>query len=786
MLSSLLKKMYEWLIDNGKLLLEKRRLFAAWVKSKAWYERCAIRGLELFLFFILFLVIVDLNLFWLFGKSPRIREINNPKYEITSELYSADGKLLAKYFNKNREPVSYREISPLLIKTLIAVEDNRFYQHNGIDMKASLAIFWYAAQGERRGGSTITQQLVKNLFKTRDNYSKGLFGHIPGVNTIIYKTKEWINALKIEWYYSKEEILTMYLNTVDFGSNTYGIKTAAKTFFSTSPMKLTAPQCATLVGLLKAPTYYSPIVNKKRSIERRNLILDILQEQKIISFSEAYDFKKQPLQLLLNFEENYNGEALYFRGAVAKYLKEWLDENGLSLYEDGLKIYTTIDSRMQTYAEESVKENMMRIQHTFNNVWSNQNPWVDDKGQEIPGFIDNIAKQTRMYSYLKEKYGSNSNLTQYYLNKPRKTKVYTWNGIRDTMISTMDSIRHHLRFLHAGFVTMDPNNGQIKCWVGGINYKHFKYDHVKQSKRQPGSTFKMFTYAAAIDNGYGPCDKLVDKSITIKYTENGEEKTWHPQNITWVFTGHNMSLKYAFAKSVNAIAVQLTENLGWDKVIAYAHKMGIKSELQQVPSVCLGTSDVSLLELLTAYCPAVNSGYAIEPMLVTRIEDHEGNIIKEFTPVRKQIFTEENAFLMLQLLLGGMTEPGATTQALFSYDLFRSKIQFGGKTGTSQNLSDGWFIGVTPKLVGGAWVGGQYRSIHFKDNNHGEGCKTALPIFGRFMEKVLADPDYDSLKVAFQKPVGKISKEYTCHTYLPKTDTLFVDSTAVWTDEVFE
>lgn len=779
-MQNLLKKTYQTLLNFIYLLLDFRKSFVKWIKHKPIYQRLIIRTLEVCILFIFYLIIVDLNLFWLFGRTPNVSEINDPKYEITSELYSSDGKLLAKYFNKNREPISYNQLPPLLINTLIAVEDNRFYQHNGIDLKASIAIFWYAAQGNRRGGSTITQQLVKNLFKTRENYSFGVLGHIPGINILIYKTKEWISALKIEWYYSKKEILTMYFNTVDFGSNTYGIKTAAKSFFNTSPNKLTPSQCATLIGLLKAPTYYSPIVNPIRSKNRRDLILSIMEKHKVISYQEMYHAQKTPILLTLNFEENYNGTALYFRGAVAKYLKKWLEENDLSLYNDGLKIYTTIDSRLQSYAEESVQENMIRIQKNFNQVWSNQNPWVNDNGRELPNFIENIAKQTIHYKYLKVKYGNNNNSINYFLNKPHKLKVFTWNGECDTLLSTMDSIRHYLHFLHAGFVTMDPSNGQIKTWVGGIDYKYFKYDHVKQSKRQPGSTFKLFTYAAAIDNGYGPCDKLVDKSITINYLENGEQKSWHPQNITWVFTGTEMTLKYAFAKSINAIAVQLTNNLGWGKVIEYAHKMGIKSDLLDVPSVCLGTSDVSLLELLSAYCPPVNGGFSIETMLVTRIEDNNGNILKTFEPTQTKIFSDETAFLTLQLLLGGMTEPGATTQALFSYDLFRSKIQFGGKTGTSQNLSDGWFIGVTPKLVGGAWVGGQYRSIHFKDNNHGEGCKTALPIFGRFMEKVLKDSEFDYLKIPFEKPTTKIIKNYSCHTYLPKEDSLFTDSTTIW------
>lgn len=715
--------------------------------------------------FVIYLILVDINFLWLFGRSPNVREIGNPHMDITSELYSSDGKLIGKYFDVNRTPVKYYEISPKLIKTLVATEDARFYSHHGIDIKASFSVLWYMAKGDKRGGSTITQQLVKNLFKTRSNYSRGLLGYVPLIRVLIYKTKEWINALKIEMLYSKKEILTMYFNTVDFGSNTYGIKTAAKTFFNTTPYKLNYQQCATLVGMLKAPTLYSPILHPQKSLERRNVVFKQMLKYKVIKKHQYDSLLQMPLQVDYNPEENYDGQAPYFRGAVSRYLQDWLKENGYDLYRDGLKIYTTIDSRMQTYGEEAMQEHMKRLQHQFDMHWQGRNPWVDDKGNEIPGFIEDLVRQSAYYKSLARKFAGKPDSVEYYLNHEHKMRVFTWKGERDTTFSFTDSIKYYKHFLHGGFMAMDPETGYIKAWVGDINFNYFKYDHVQQSKRQPGSTFKAFLYTAAMENGFGPCDNMSDVPVSINYTEKGEAKTWSPRNATGNFSGMNMTLKYAFARSVNSIAVQLTKLLGWEKVIEYAHKMGITSALENVPSVAIGSSDVSLFELVDAYCPTINGGYRVEPLLVTKIEDKDGHVLKEFHSSSQQVISTEASYLMTQMLRGGMTEPRATTQALFSYDLFKSKIEFGGKTGTSQHNSDGWFVGVTPKLIGGAWVGGEHRSIHFRTNALGEGCKTALPIFGLFMEKVLHDSHFDYLKVPFPKPDTKISKNFSCHTF---------------------
>jgi penicillin-binding protein 1A len=745
------------------------------IKQKPVYIRAIFTIARICLWILLFLVAIDINFLWLFGKSPRLRDLNNPRMEIATELYSSDSVLIGRYFDFDRTPVNYSQISPLLIKTLVATEDQRFYKHFGVDLKSSLSVFLYMAQGKKRGGSTITQQLVKNLFKTRSHYSRGLLGYIPVLRTVIYKGKEWINAIKIEVFYSKNEILVMYLNTVDFGNNSFGIHTASKVFFNTTPDKLNPAQCATLVGMLKAPTLYSPIRNPANSMERRNVVLGQMYRQGIIDSLELEALKKQPLELNTHFKEDEENNAGYFSNIVAKYLKKWLKENGYNLYTDGLKIYTTINSKMQKYAEDATTEQLKILQRNFNNYLGTEDPWRDEKGNPIPGFIDEIVKKEPYYENLKKKFDNNQDSINFYLNRKHRMRVFTWKGEQDTTFSHLDSLRYFNRFLHGSFVSMDPSNGHVLAWIGDINYDYFKYDHVKQSKRQPGSTFKTFIYTAAIENGHAPCDKMIDSPVMIKYSENGGEKTWAPQNVTCVFTGDTVSLKYAYACSINSIAVKLTKELGWNKAMEYAKKMGITSELANVPSVAIGSSDVSLFELVNAYSPIVNGGYRVEPIIITHILDKKGKMIKEFPMQKTRVITEETAFLMVQMLRGGMSEPHATTQALFAYDLFRSKIEFGGKTGTSQNFSDGWFVGVTPKIIGGAWVGGEYRSIHFRSSAQGEGCHTALPIFGRYMEKVLRDKEFDYLKVPFSKPSGRINKSYSCHTILQK-DTVQIDS----------
>ena len=753
-------------------------------KQSPWYKKLLLSGATFLVLFFIYLIMVDINFLWLFGKSPSLSSISNPNQSVASVIYSADGKPLGKYFRENRTPVEFDEISPILIKTLIATEDERFYEHFGVDLKGVFAAVKDMTQGRARGASTITQQLVKNMFKVRSQYSRGILGQIPGLRLLIAKSKEWISAVKIEMFYDKNEILTMYLNTVDFGSNAYGIKTACKTYFKTSPKNLTIEQSATLVGLLKATTTYNPRVNPKNSLKRRNVVLENLRNQHIITAAEFDSIKRIPIKLNYSVESNYDGQALYFREAVAQSLEKWCKDNEMDLYSDGLKIYTTLDTRMQKYAEEAVDTQMRVVQRNFENHWGRENPWRDENHEEIVGFVEDIAKKTPLYKYLVQKYSGQPDSVTYYLNEPRRLKVFDYkDGVKDTTFSCMDSIRYMERFMHTGFVAMEPQTGYVKAWVGDINFETWKYDKVI-SKRQPGSTFKLFVYSTAIEKGLSPCDTRPDNYITWDVMEKGELVKWVPRNANGEYTGQNLTLKAAFARSINTIAVKLAQETGTEAIIKTAHAMGIKTPLNNIPSISLGSSDVSLLELVNSYCTVVNEGKTHDPVLVTRIEDHDGNVLYEYKPVQKQAITYETAFLMTQLLRAGLTEYNATSQNLWTYDIFRQNTEFGGKTGTSSNHSDAWFVGVSPNLVGGAWVGGEHRSIHFRTGKLGEGSKTALPIFGLFMEKVLADNNLSKYRAKFPKPTQPINKQYECMSPRPiendsidmlNSDSLFIE-----------
>ncbi|RDV17006.1 penicillin-binding protein [Pontibacter diazotrophicus] len=737
-----------------------------------------------FAFVLGYLLSVDNNLFYLFGSSPSLDRLENPRSDMASELYTSDGKLIGKYFKENRSPVGYDSLSPMLIKALVSTEDIRFYEHSGIDPAAIMSAVYGSLQGDARGASTITQQLAKNLYKTRTADTKGVLGHVPGVSLVISKTKEWLTAIKLEQRYTKEEILAMYLNTVDFGSNSFGIKVASKTFFNTSPDSLKTEQAAVLVGLLKAPTFYSPRYNPENATRRRNTVLGQLAKYDYLTPAQADSLSQLPLVLEYKVENHYDGPATYFRGAVADYLKQWTKENGYDLYRDGLKVYTTIDSRMQAHAEAAMEEHMRTLQRRFDSHWKGKNPWVDAKDREIPGFIEETIKRTDYYKRLKEKHGNDAAAINKELNTPREMMVFTWDNDsleKKVTMSPLDSLAYYKHFLHGGMMTMDPFSGHIKAWVGGINFKYFKYDHVKQARRQPGSTFKPFVYVAAIDNGYSPCDKIVDQRITINYVENGKKMNWSPTNADWEYTGAPMTLRRAMGKSVNSVTAQLTERVGWETVVKYAHRLGITSPLQEVPSIGLGPSDVSVFDMVGAYSTFPNQGFHTEPMFITRIEDRNGNLIHQFVPKQKKVLSEETAFLMMHMLKGGIEEPGGTSQALWEYDLWNGN-EIGGKTGTTSNHSDGWFMGVTKDLVTGVWVGGEDRSIHFRTSQLGEGSKTALPVFGLYMEKVYKDQALGYTKGRFPGPTVDVSKKYNCTTVLPKR--VEPDSTAL--DEVLE
>lgn len=776
------------IVQGAKWCATKLKAFWKWYKGlykgRKWYFKTGVVVASAFVAFFVYLGMVDINFLWLFGKSPGWSTINNPITAQASEIYSADGKLIGKYFNENRTPVTYGDVNPVFWNTLIDTEDERFYSHWGVDPIGMFAAAKDAVtKGDGRGASTITQQLAKNLFRVRTEYSTGLLGKIPGIRMLIMKTKEWIIATKLELSYDKNTILSMYANTVDFGSSAYGIKTACKTYFNIAPKDLTAAQSATLVGMLKATTTYNPITHPENSLKRRNTVLANMVRRGHLSQAVYDSLSQTPLSLKYNVETNYDGQANYFREAVADYLKDWCEANGYDLYTSGLKIYTTLDTRMQKYAEDAAIKQMRQVQQNFKNHWGKNDPWIDERGRVIPDFIEGIARKQPVYNWLLEKFPNQPDSITYYLNKPHKVKLFDYaKGSIEMNISTMDSIRYMVRFMHCGFVAMEPQTGAVKAWVGDINFDSWKYDKVK-AMRQPGSTFKLFVYTEAMNQGLTPCDKRRDEYITMQVYDKKKQEvvTWTPSNANGSFSGDSMPLKSAFAKSINSVAVRLGQEMGIKRIIETAEKMGIKSPLEDAPSLALGSSDVNLLELTNAYCTIANDGMHHAPVLVTRIEDKDGREVFLGPATSEQAVPYKTAFLVQQLLMGGMREPGGTSQSLWGYVGDYRDTDFGGKTGTSNNHSDAWFMGVSPKLVVGAWVGGEYRSIHFRTGALGQGSRTALPICGYFLQSVFRDPAFKQYHGKFGKPRdADITRDmYLCDSYYPraKKDTTETDST---------
>lgn len=731
---------------------------------------------------IIFFCALQLNFLWLFGYSPTYKDIKTPSLQVASELYTADGKLIGRYFKENRTPISYQEIAPSVIKALVATEDVRFYQHKGIDLRSLLSSGISTATGDKRGASTITQQLAKNLYRTRYNKSQGFIKYIPVVRTLVSKLKEWMTALKLESNYSKNDILTMYLNTVSFGNNTFGIKTASRIYFDKNAKDLSVTDGALLVGMLKGTSLYNPLKSPERALNRRNVVLSQMNKYHYLSNDSLKLLKQEPIKLKEGKMQDSNDGDSYLRTAVAKYLEKWCTDNGYDLYEDGLKIYTTIDSKLQQYAEEAVNDQMKSLQKRFYNVWGNEDPWEDSEKNKVD-YPDRAMKNLPIYGMLQKKFANNTDSILSYFNKKKKMRIFTWKGERDTMFSTLDSIRYYGKIMNTGMMTLDPYNGKIKVWVGGINYKYFKYDHVNQSKRQAGSTFKPFAYLAALESGMSPCDKFTDKPVKIPYQNKGQTEYWEPKNADHSISYQDMSLRWAMAKSVNTITAQVTEKVGWDNVVKWAHECGIESPLQSVPSVSLGPNDVSVYEMVKAYGTFLNHGIKTDPILIEKITDQDGHIIDEFKAKTKRVLSEEISWLMLYMFRGGMEEPGGTSQALWEWDLWKKNNQIGGKTGTSSDYVDAWYMGITKDLVTGVWVGCDERTAHFKNGEQGEGSRTALPIFAKFMEKVYHDPSTGYTYGPFPKPTVEITREYNCVTPRPKVDTTLTDSLTVDTTE---
>ncbi len=769
-------------------LWQKIRAFWPWYKNlykgRAWYTKSLIGFVSCIAAFFIYLGMVDTNFLWLFGKSPGFSRIMNPETHQASEIYSADGKLIGKFFNENRTPVKFEDVNPTFWKVLVDTEDERFYKHHGIDFTGMLAAAKdMIVHHDARGASTITQQLAKNMFRVRTQYSTGLLGYIPGIKMLVMKSKEWIIATKLELVYDKKDILTMYANTVDFGSNAFGIKTACKTYFNTTPSELTLDQMAVLVGMLKATTYYNPRINPKNSLKRRNIVLSNMLRHNDINRAQYDSISAKPITLNYSVESNYDGKALYYREYLANYLKDWCEENDYDLYSSGLKIYTTLDSRMQEYAEQAAIKQMKIVQRNFKNHWGNEEPWQDENHKVIPGFIEGIAKKLPVYKYLSNKFENSPDSIDYYLNKSHTVKLFDYEkGFIEEQMSTMDSIRYMVHFMHCAFVAMEPQTGAVKAWVGDINFNTWKYDKVT-AMRQPGSTFKLFVYTEAMNQGLTPCDKRRDEyfSMQVFDKKKNQEVTWAPTNANGSFSGDSMALKSAFARSINSVAVRLGQEMGISRIVETAHKMGIKSPLDATPALALGSSDINLLELANSYCTIANDGVHHEPVVVTRIVDKDGKVVYTAPTAEEQAIPYRSAFFMQQLLMGGLREPGGTSMSFGGYlgDSYKD-TDWGGKTGTSNNHSDAWFMGVSPKLVVGAWVGGEYRCIHFRTGALGQGSRTALPICGYFVQALLSDPNFKQYHAKFGKPKDDaiLSSMYNCASYYShsKRDTLQTDS----------
>ncbi len=716
--------------------------------------------------FLVYLLAVNFNLFWLFGRMPGVDDLDNPKSEIASEIISADGKVLGKFFYEsgNRSPVDFEELSPKIIDALIATEDVRFDRHGGIDARSMLRVVkGLVTLSPDGGGSTITQQLAKNLFRLRNDESfEGILYKVPVVRTLVIKTKEWITAVKLEKRYTKKEIMKMYLDTIEFSSGAHGIKSAAKTYFQKKPSDLTTNEAALLVGMIQNPSRFNPKFRPEYAKPRRNVVLAQMVHYGKLTKDEFDQLKEEDIELNYSPDSHNNGPAPYFRQFLKDWAKEEIQKYGYKpedLYTKGLRIYTTIDSRMQRYAEEAMVEHMSKQQEQFYQHWGKQNPWVQRRNAEtsaggyveIPGFIEMVAKRTGLYRSLKEKFNGDEQKIFAEMNKPTDMTIFTWQGEKDTLISPMDSIRHYKKFLNMSMLAMDPRNGEVKAWVGGINYKYFKYDMVAQSKRQPGSTFKPFVYVTAIDNGFSTCETVVDEPVTFGAEDGLVGTTYTPKNADGKYSYQALTLRTALAKSINSVSARLIKQFKPSNVIKMAHQLGIESELPNSPSLCLGVGEVSLYELVSSYSVFANGGKYTEPLFVTRIEDKHGEVIRDYRPDQKEVLSAESAYKMIHLMRAATTR--GTSTGLGRYGILDNN-EVAGKTGTTSNYSDGWFMGLTSNLVAGVWSGADDRAVHFKTLAFGQGGRMALPAYGLFMQKVYADKTLDYGRSTFKVPEG--------------------------------
>lgn len=719
-------------------------------------------------FWITYLVLVILAVAFFFGVAngllgamPTFEELENPKSSLASEIFSSDNKLLGKYYIENRSNTQFQELSPNVINALIATEDARFDKHSGIDAIAIFRVFWGVATGSSKGGgSTITQQLAKNLFPRKQDRTFW--------ETVMIKFKEWITAVKLERNYSKDEILAMYLNTVDFGSQSFGIKSAAKTYFNKSPDALNVEEAAVLIGILKAPTWFSPVRNPERSRDRRNIVMHQMMRYDYITSSEYDSLRQLPIDMSnFGLQDHTTGIATYFREYLRMVLTDWCNqhpkEDGTpyNLYRDGLKIYTTINFKMQEYAEQAMKEYLGKeLQPAFFAHWKGvpNAPFVFE-GEVARKETDNLMlsamRRSDRYYRLKTEGYTDAQILQDF-KTPARMKVFSWRGEIDTTMTPLDSIRYYKFFLQSGLMSMDPHTGQVRAYVGGIDYRFFQYDHVKLSKRQVGSTFKPFLYTLAMQEGESPCSRYPNVQPVI---DLGNGEVWAPDNSDDERRGQLVTLKWALANSNNWVSGQLIRKYSPKAVVAMAHKMGVTSDIPAVYSIALGSCDLSLYEMVGAMSVFANKGVYIEPTFITRIEDKHGNLLESFTAKSQEAISEETAWLMIQLMKG-VVESGTSIRLRYKYG-FDNPIA--GKTGTTQNQSDGWFMGITPDLVTGVWVGCEDRAAHFRTITLGQGANMALPIWALYMQRVYGDLSLRISKREFDPPSKPIDVDLDCN-----------------------
>lgn len=708
-----------------------------------------------------------------FGPLPTVEELENPKNYLASEIISSDGKQIGKYFLENRTHARYEELSPYLPQALIATEDERFLSHSGIDFKGLARAV--AKLGTAGGASTISQQLAKMLFTEQVAASQ--------VQRVFQKFKEWVIAVELERRYTKEEILVMYLNRYDFLNLAVGIESAAQIYFNTSVDSLSVLESATLVGMLKNSSYYNPRRFPERVEQRRNVVLSQMVRNEFLSSDAADSLMEVPMELDYQRAGHNDGLAPYFRAHLRSYMRDWISKNPkpdgtkYNLYTDGLKIYTTIDSRMQQYAEESMRAHMSNLQRVFRIHWKGRTnaPFEDLDTKAIDRLMRQAMRRTDRYRIAKEKDLSNDSI-ELLFNTPREMTVFSWEGEIDTVMTPMDSIAYYKFFLQAGVLSMDPQTGFIKAWVGGIDHKHFKYDHVYQAKRQVGSTFKPFVYVTAIDQKkYSPCYKVPNVPVRFEKEQWGLLKDWQPSNSDDEYGGE-LSLKQGLAESVNTITAFLMKQVRPRPVIEMARNLGVEGDIPEQPAICLGTPDLSLAEMVGAYGTFANQGIYTKPTAVLRIEDKYGVVLADFTPMTREVMSAETAYTAVNLL-EGVTQYGTgvrlrTQYGNYSYlnDVvtgypYKFTNPIAGKTGTTQNHSDGWFMGMVPNLVTGVWVGAEDRAAHFRSIAYGQGATMALPIWAMYMNKCYADPGLQVSQDEFNEPEGGVTIQLDCDLY---------------------